>query len=65
MLGLFIVFMIGSYIGKMNGLRDVKYYESMYNSQQRKIYKYKKFLLDYNLEDEYESFEQNYSENNN
>ena len=57
MLGLFIVFMIGSYIGKMNGLRDVKYYESMYNSQQTKIYKYKKFLLDQKLEDEYESFE--------
>ena len=64
MLGLFIVFMIGSYIGKMSGLRDVKYYESMYNSQQTKIYKYKQFLLDQKLEDEYESFE-NYSENNN
>ena len=57
MLGLFIVFMIGSYIGKMSGLRDVKYYESMYNSQQTKIYKYKKFLLDQKLEEEYESFE--------
>jgi hypothetical protein len=56
--------MIGSYIGKMSGLRYVKYYESMYNSQQTKIYKYKQFLLDQKLEDEYESFE-NYSENNN
>ena len=64
MLSLFIVFMIGSYIGKMSVLRDVKYYESMYNSQQTKIYKYKQFLLDQKLEDEYESFE-NYSENNN
>lgn len=64
MLSLFIVFMIGSYIGKMSGLRDVKYYESMYISQQTKIYKYKQFLLDQKLEDEYESFE-NYSENNN
>ena len=60
MIGLFIVFMIGSYIGRMNGLRDVKYYESLYKLQQTKICKYKKFLLEYNLEDEYESFEQNY-----
>ena len=57
MLGLFIVFMIGSYIGKISGLRDVKYYVSMYSSQQTKIYKYKKFILDQKLEEEYESFE--------
>ena len=60
MFGLFIVFMLGSYIGRICGLHDIKYYESLYNAQQNKIYKYKKFLLDQKLEDEYESFEQNY-----
>ena len=51
-----LAFIVGSYSGRAFGDRTYKYYESLCNSQQNEINKYKRFITDKNLEEEYNNF---------
>jgi len=48
-----LAFIVGSYSGRVFGDRTNKYYESICNSQQNEINKYKRFLADKNVEEEF------------
>ena len=53
---LFFGFIIGSCIGRFSVIHNYRYYESLYNLQESKINKYKKFLLDKKMEKEYTDY---------
>ena len=48
-----LAFIVGSYSGRAYGSNTYRYYESICNSQQNEINKYKRFLIDKNVEEEY------------
>ena len=51
-----LAFIVGSYSGRVYGSNTYRYYESICNSQQNEINKYKRFLTDKNLEEEFINF---------
>ena len=51
-----LAFIVGSYSGRAFGHQTYKYYESLCNSQQKEINKYKRFISYKNAEEEYIKF---------
>ena len=49
-------FILGSYCGRLSANENYKYYEAICNSCENEIKKYKKFVTDKKLEEEYTNF---------